>query len=102
MYPRPYAHYTCKHMCLHVLYALYVPVTVLDPVRAEKYQDELLRAREKMQKAQDEKAAVYKEKTDEVCVCACVCVCVCVCVHVHVIHVCVQLAPPPPLQFVSV
>ena len=37
-----------------------------DPVKAEKYQDGMLLAREKMQRVQDEKAKEYQEKKMEV------------------------------------
>ena len=37
-----------------------------DPMKAEKYQDGMLLAREKMQRVQDEKAKEYQEKKMEV------------------------------------
>ena len=37
-----------------------------DPAKAEKYQDGMLRAREKMQRELNEKAVVHQEETAEV------------------------------------
>ena len=54
---------------MHV-YTLYV-----DPVKAERYDDGILRARERMQRKQDEKAATHQEKMEEVHVH--------VCAHMH-------------------
>lgn len=37
-----------------------------DPVKAERYEDGVLRARERMQMMQDEKAAEHQQETEEV------------------------------------
>ena len=37
-----------------------------DPVKAETYEDGILRARERMQRIQDEKASEHQEKMEEV------------------------------------
>ena len=37
-----------------------------DPVKAERYEDGILRARERMQRLQDEKASEHEEKVEEV------------------------------------
>lgn len=43
----------------------------LDPEREEKYQDGMLRARERMQRTQDEKAREHSVKEEEVCFVIC-------------------------------
>lgn len=55
-------------------------VCVSDPVRAERYEDGILHAREKMQKIQDEKASEHQQKMEEV-QCALWCVSVDMSVH---------------------
>ena len=41
-------------------------VIIPDPVKAERYEDGVLRARERMQSLQDERAAEYQQKAEEV------------------------------------
>ena len=38
-----------------------------DPVKAERYEDGILHARERMQRIQDEKASEHAAKMEEVC-----------------------------------
>lgn len=71
------SHYNIIHVC----------VCGSDPVKAEWYEDGILRAREKMQKMQDEKASEHQQKMEEVCHAlwrGCV---------YHSLHVCVSCFP---------
>ena len=52
----------------------------VDPVKAERYQDGVLLARERMQASQDRLAAEHSCQSDEVLAAAAGGVCVCVCV----------------------